>query len=138
MIKQIEDAIIQRVKSEIAGLAVESFPLEGEYRLRHPLGAILVRYLGSKYDSDHFEIGGNAAQALDEIPENRSLQFELRLFLRNLKSHQAAHEKIQQILNALTGFIPAPAQELLPLQDGLLKEQDGVWQFYIQFKTSYP
>ena len=47
----IIDAVVARLKAAFPDLAVEYFPDKpAEYRLNHPKGALLVSYLGAKYD----------------------------------------------------------------------------------------
>lgn len=45
------DAVVARLKEKLPGLSVEYFPEKpAEYRLNHPVGALLVSYAGSRFD----------------------------------------------------------------------------------------
>ena len=45
------DAVLTRLREKLPQLQVEYFPEKpAEYRLNHPVGALLVSYAGSRFD----------------------------------------------------------------------------------------
>ena len=49
-INDIENQIIERLKSKIKDVQVQGFPEKpSEFRLIHPIGALLVHYQGASY-----------------------------------------------------------------------------------------
>ena len=80
---QIIDAVVERLKVKIPQLAVEYFPdRPAEYRLNHPKGALLVSYLGAKYDEP---IDTSA------IVQPAVVKFAITATLRQLNSHLQGH-----------------------------------------------
>ena len=82
LITEIEDAIIERLKTNIPDLLVEPFPDNpSAYRLLHPKGAVLVRYRGGRYTNP---------ETLGVIVQDRTIEFDLVIVTRNLRNHAGA------------------------------------------------
>ena len=138
MIASIETALVARLAALFPEFRVEGFPLEGAYQFKAAKGAILVGYVGSSFATTGYEFGATALQSLNSIPENREMEFEIRLYVRQFQNHQDLYGLLQQILEARTGFRPAGAGEMLPLREKIEGQTDGVWQSYLIFKTHSP
>ncbi|OGG93588.1 MAG: hypothetical protein A2508_07895 [Candidatus Lambdaproteobacteria bacterium RIFOXYD12_FULL_49_8] len=138
MIDQIEAALIAKLSPVLPKFQVAAFPDKPEhYSLTGLEGAVLIRYLGSVYQTGQ-EFGPTSLQSLEEVPGARVLSFELALLTRGLGQHQGVYPLLQQVLEQLTGFAPAGASELLPVKDGFMSYAQGIWCHFIHFTTTVP
>ena len=136
MIQQMEASIITQLQTDLTGVEIGSLTVDPDsYQLLHATGAVLVKYHGAEYVTTGFELGATPADQLDQIPENRALKFEVRLYFRDLQTN---YSYLEQVLHSLTGFKPSPAGEMLPVKDAFASELNGISQYFIIFKTNYP
>ncbi len=88
-IKEIEEAIIERLKSKITDLVVEGFPEKpSEYKLMHHKGAILVAYAGSTYEEP---------AATDVVVQERKVEFDITVVMRHLRTHEGAYQYLDTL-----------------------------------------
>ncbi|OGG99641.1 MAG: hypothetical protein A2600_07535 [Candidatus Lambdaproteobacteria bacterium RIFOXYD1_FULL_56_27] len=136
MIQAIENAIVSRLKTQLTGLEVRSFPDKPEgFLVKGHLGSVLVRYLGSSFLTG-LELGPTSLGQIDGLPGARTFQFEVALVTRGLQDHQGAYPLMEAVLESLTGYCPAGASEFLPIRDGYLGRDEGLWFFSIWFSTT--
>jgi len=134
-IKIVEDAIIERLKAQIADIQVEGFPENVEqYVFNHPKAAILVQYRSSDF---------TRSQVLDRISQIMSLTFACILVSRGLRAtetHSGAYTYLDQVREALTGFQPVPntqgISKLQPTREAFIDENNGIWVYEIVFSTN--
>ncbi len=128
-LKEVEQAIIERLKSQITDIPVEAFPERpSEYRLRHASGVLLVVYRGSKYSES--QSAGLAVQA-------RTQEWDIVIISRNLRSHSSAYDLLDQVRAALSGFRPvSTAEVMVPVREAFINEVNGIWQYGITFTFS--
>ena len=128
-LKDIEQAIIDRLKSRITDVPVEAFPERpSEYRLRHASGVLLVVYRGSKYTES--QSAGVAVQA-------RKQEWDVIIVSRNLRSHQNAYDLLDKVRAALSGYQVVPTAEIMaPIREQFINESNGIWQYGITFTFS--
>ena len=113
-INEIENEIIERIKSKIADLHIEGFPEKpSEFRLTHPTGAILVHYQGGSY-SDSKSIGC--------IYQDKKLEFSITVVTRNLRNHNGSYFYLDKIRQILTGFRPLVCSKMQPV-NGVGRDQ---------------
>lgn len=125
----LEQAVIQRLKDRLGDeLEVESFPDDpDDYRLNHPLGALLVRYHGSKYGPD---------LDTDMVVQDRLMAVEVTLVLRSLNGKEGCYEYLERVRLALAGFKPPAFKKLRPLSEEFMSRDKGEWRYAIDFSTS--
>ncbi len=125
-IKTTEDLIIARLISQITDLQIEGFPDDPEnYRLNHPIGAILVQYQGTKY---------SAPEEYNVIFQGSNItSFSISLFTRDLRTNAGAYGYLEDIKTALTGLIIPDQSRLYPTEDGFLGLNEGVFHYGITF-----
>ncbi len=125
-IKTTEDLIIARLISQITDLKIEGFPDDPEdYRLNHPIGAILVQYQGTKYSSP---------EEYNVIIQGSCITtFAISLFTKNLRTNSGAYGYLENIKTALTGLIIPGQSRLYPTEDGFLGLKDGAFHYGITF-----
>ena len=94
----IIDAVVARLKAAFPDLAVEYFPDKpAEYRLNHPKGALLVSYLGAKYDEP---IDTSA------IVQPAVVKFAITATLRQLNGKDGAVAVLTRLRSTLIGYKP--------------------------------
>ena len=129
-IEEIEAQIVARLKSKIADLFIDSFPEKPqEYTFTHPKGAILVHYQGGNY--------GNS-QSVDVVFQQKKMEFALTIITRNLKKNNGAYSLLEKIKQILTGFKIDGCTKMLPIKEGFLTENNGIWQYTINFELTTP
>ena len=129
-IEEIENQIVERLKSKITDLYIASFPDKPqEYTFTHPKGAVLVHYQGGNY--------GNS-QSLDVIFQQKKMEFALTLITRFLKTNDGAYSLLERVKQILTGFKIDECSKLYPTKEGFLVENNGIWQYTINFELTTP
>ena len=127
-ILEIEKAIINRLKSKIQGLEIDSFPEKpAEYRLLHAKGALLVRYGGCSYTE---------RLATDFIVQDRKINFEVNVVMRHLTSHEGVYAYLDAVRIALTGFRPPHCGKMYPVREEFLTEEAGIWHYVVTFSMN--
>lgn len=124
----IVDALVQRLKLSFSDLAVEDFPDKpDEYRLNHPKGAVLVSYLGTKYE---------APVDADLVVQDATARFSATVVLRQLNGPNGAVAILGRMRKALQGFKPPGCQrKVWLLADRFLGESAGIWHYALDFAT---
>jgi len=124
----IVDALVQRLKAAFPDMAVEDFPDKpDEYRLNHPKGALLVSYLGAKYEAP-----------LDAglVVQDATPKFSATATLRRLNGPDGAVAILARMRQALQGFKPPGCQrKVWLLAERFLGENAGIWQYALDFAT---
>ena len=129
-IEEIENQIVERLKSKITDLYIASFPDKPqEYTFTHPKGAVLVHYQGGSY--------GNS-QSLDVIFQQKKMEFALTLITRFLKTNDGAYLLLEKVKQVLTGFKMDGCSKMYPTKEGFLTENNGIWQYTINFELTTP
>ena len=116
----VQNSIITRLESVITDLKIEAFPDSvDEYRLKHPKGALLVQYTGSRLASPTCD---------DVIQQSENLQFALTLLVKNLYGTSGAYTYIDSAKAGLTGYRLANNLGKAYFADiKFLDEKGGTW-----------
>nr|DAU52940.1 MAG TPA: tail completion protein [Caudoviricetes sp.] len=124
-IREIENSIITKLKTEFPEILVEGFPDKpSEFILLHPIGALLIHYQGSNYSTTN---------ALGFISQENKKGFSITVVTRNLRSNQGAYEYIDKVKEVLTGYQIDECSKLMPIRDNFISENGGIWQYGIDF-----
>jgi hypothetical protein len=92
----IEEVIVERVGGKLPNLQVLPFPDDPRnYKMDHPIGAVLVNYHGSHYREPVDTEG---------LAQPRDAEWDLTIQVRNLRSHQGAYPVLEAIRQALQGW----------------------------------
>lgn len=124
----LESAVMERLSLRLPDLAVEAYPDDPDnYRLDHPVGALLVRYHGSKY-----------GPLLDPglVVQERRLAIEVTLVMRSLNGKDGVYGALESVRQILTGYAPPAFGKLVPIGDEFLSEGGGEWRYAIDFMTT--
>jgi len=129
-INEIENEIVDRIKSKISDLHIEGFPDKpSEFKLTHPTGAILVHYQGGSY-SDSKSVGC--------IYQDKKLEFSITVVTRNLRNYKGAYFYLDKVRQILTGFRPIGCTKMQPVKEDFISENNGIWQYAINFSLTTP
>ena len=124
----LERAVIARLQALLPDVEVEAFPDDpDEYRLNHPLGALLVRYHGSKY---------GPLMDTDLVVQERVMAVEVTLVFRSLNGKEGIYTYLEAVRLALAGYQPPAFTKLKPLGDEFLDRDKGEWRYAIDFATT--
>ncbi len=124
--QELLDAAHALLVSAFPDLLVELFPAKPEdYRLNHPVGALLLAYPGSRCAATTLH-----AQA---ICQERTLTLGVSLVSRHLWGQDGAVALMDQLRAALLGWRYADCQPVTAVSDRLLGEQAGLWWYTAEF-----
>lgn len=117
-VHEIVDHITDRLKAHITGLEIAPFPDKpGDYRLRHPRGALLVHYAGS------------------EAPNPRRPRIAVRAVARFEGDALLFLEAVRVIIH---GWQIPGCSRFEYAGDEFMEEKQGIWEYDIVFTTSTP
>jgi len=129
-IRDIETSIVEKIKTHFPEFLIQGFPEKPqEFILLHPIGAILVHYLGGSYTN---------SDALNFITQDRKLEFAITIVTRNLRNNNGAYETLDKVKQVLCGHKILGCSKLTPTKEGFLSETNGIWQYEIRFTLSTP
>ncbi len=129
-IKEIENSIIQKLQEAFPEILVEGFPDKpSEFILLHYKGALLVHYQGSNYSN---------SDALGFISQENKKEFSITVVTRNLRTNDGAYTYLDKVKSVLTGFAPEGCSKLMPSKDFFISENNGIWQYGINFTLTTP
>lgn len=130
MLVELEEAIVQRLQSlQDNGVKIIGFPDNpSELGRPFPSGQILV---GFKKES----LGQPAAVVTTApIIQPWTIEFELSLQLKNLRSHSGAYPIMETIRDLLSGFRPPMVtRPIYQVQGGFVDLKDGIWFYSMIF-----
>ena len=119
------EAAAARVRAKLPKLAVEYFPEKpNEYRLNHPIGALLVSYAGSDF-------GEPTSTAY--VMQPRRIKLSVTVVLRQLNGKGGAVDVLDQVRAALVGFRMPDCRKLIALAETFLGQSAGLWQYAVDF-----
>lgn len=124
----IIDAVVARLKERMPDLAVEYFPDKpSEYRLNHPRGALLVSYLGAKYQEP---IDTSA------VVQPATIKIAVTATLRQLNGKDGAVAVLTRLRSALIGYKPTNCRrKVWATAEQFLGESAGIWQYALDVAT---
>lgn len=113
-------ALVTEIAAALPELHVESYPdFPGDYRLRHPLGAVLVSYLGAPSERPRL-LGPSAEQVI-------TFRLGLTLITRALWGEQGAVAYLDRLRAALHGWRPLQCDPLYHVQESLAGKDAELW-----------
>lgn len=124
----IIDAVVARLQAAFQDMAVEYFPDKpSEYRLNHPKGALLVSYLGAKYQEP---IDTSA------VVQPATLKLNVTVVLRQLNGKDGAVAMLTRLRSALIGYKPPNCRrKVWAVGEQFLGETAGIWQYALDVST---
>lgn len=119
----------QTLKTALPNLSVELFPENpDQYRLNHPIGAVLVSYSGSYYQGD------------DNTNNHRTirvLKLHLIIIMRSLHNDQGALTILDTIRATVSGLrLTGAWSSMRCVDDNFIGNIDGTWRYLIGFEFS--
>lgn len=120
--RDLMQALIARLTAQVPGVAVDWYPVRpDEYRLNHPVGAVLVGFAGASRDSD-------SLPAADRQP--RSIKISLTIYARSLTHPDGVVDWLDACRAALLGWSPVEDGRVLIYEsEAPLFQAAGIWTF---------
>lgn len=129
-IRDIENAIVDKLKENFSKFMVQGFPEKPqEFTLLHPIGAILVHYQGANYASSN---------DIFIISQDKKLEFAVTVVTRNLRSNEGAYETLEKVRQILCGYRIPECTKLIPTKENFISETNGIWQYELRFTLTTP
>jgi len=125
---EILAAVLARLTALLPGLAVDFFPERPtDYRLNHPVGALLLSYLGGRFGTPE-DVGF--------VLQERTVKLSVTVVMRQLNGRNGAIDACDAVRLALVGFEPPHCRrKLYVLDEKYLGEVSGLWQYAIDLAT---
>lgn len=121
MIRQIEQAIVQRLSSPSPGVEVTAFPDSPEaYRMLHQRGALLVAYRG---------LEAAAPVRLENVTQTARSRWHVLVLARNLRQHDGAYSLLELVRDRLQGWAPPGGGPMWLVGEDYRAYEDGTWQY---------
>jgi hypothetical protein len=123
MLKAIQEKIAQAHPN----LSVELFPdRPDQYRLNHPVGAVLVSYSGSSYTTENLI---NVSSCM------REMNVSLTMMVRSLNGDKGAIAITDSVRNTIHGQVLEGALSNIELvKDSFAGNDNGIWQYLLDIK----
>lgn len=130
-IEEIENKIVENLKGKLTDLLVDSFPEKPQdFVFTHPKGAVLVHYQGGNY--------GNI-ESTDIVFQDKKMEYAITIVTRSLRTRNSgAYAILEQVKSILTGFRIDGCSKMYPTKEGFLSENNGIWQYTINFEFTTP
>lgn len=128
-IKEIENSIKEKLKADLSGLSVESFPSNfADYldKFSHPIGTVFLTYRGASYQKP---------AVLGLHVQEKQLDFSLILVVRAAKNEEL-YPYIDQLENILMGYKTIGCEKIYFTKNSFLDEYFGIFMYEIDFSTS--
>ncbi|MGA7934727.1 MAG: Gp37 family protein [Kovacikia sp.] len=127
-IEQIEDAIVKRLEPlNNSSVRVYPFP-DNPQELKKPAGdRVLVGFRREVFSTPQ------SNNPLAPIQQQRSLQFEVVLQLKNLRTHAGAYPVMARIRDLLSGSFPDKNKPLYQTAGGFVDVTEGLWTYSMTF-----
>lgn len=128
----LEAAYVARLKKKLPELEVLPHPSRVEdYRLLHPVGAVLVGYRGGPY--------GEPRGMGPYVAQNRILSFEIVAVAHSLRTedgHTGAMEILEAARMALVGYEAPGFRHTYAVRDRFLDYNEGEWKYGLTVAAS--
>lgn len=126
---QLLNGVVARLNEHLGReLVAELFPDNPKnYRLNHPVGAVLVAFGSSKF--------GNS-EALDAELLGRNIVLALTLMFRQLNGPTGVIDYLDVVRDCLTGWRPPHCElAMAPVDEVFIGQANGVWQYTQRYAT---
>lgn len=123
----ILESIRARLEAQLPSFTVELFPDNvDDYFLKDELGAVLVQYAGSKFET----VGSS-----DIIQQRRVVAVALTILARSQHDDSGALAMLDQVRLAVVGFRPTNCETISLLSEEFAGEARGIWQYQLLLRT---
>lgn len=126
MTEQWENEIIQLLQTNIQNCGVKAYPeTPKNYKPKHSVGEILVRYDYSKYSQTD----------ISQSYQEREVNMELVLYYRRLRGKTGLYPVMENVKQILYGKRLTNTTSGIQFErEDLIGEDNGIWAFGMRFK----
>ncbi|MBN3132647.1 Gp37 family protein [Pectobacterium brasiliense] len=127
-VNPVIDAVVARLKEKLSQLQIEYFPERpADFRLNHPVGAVLVSYAGSRFGKPE-DIGA--------VMQSHTITLNTTVVFRQLNGRQGAVAVLDVVRRVLCGYKPPNcSRKIWLVRDVFLGNVGGLWQYALDFST---
>ena len=123
----ILQSIRERIEQKTTSFSIELFPDDLDHsNLLDPVGAVLVQYAGSKFES---------LDSTDIIQQRRKVLVALTVIARSQHDDTGALEMLDQLRLAIVGFRPTNCTACSLVSEEFAGEDNGLWQYQLIIQT---
>ena len=121
-------SVPRHLREKLPQLQVEYFPEKpAEYRLNHPVGALLLSYAGSRFDRPD-DTGA--------VIQSQTIQLCVTVVFRQLNGKKGAINVLDAVRRILGGHTPPGCRRRIWLtREVFIGEVRGLWQYALDFAT---
>ena len=127
-VSELLSAVVLRLRAKLPALHVDFFPESpAEFRLNHPVGAVLVSYGKSTF---------GRTQDVGVVIQPQTVRFNATAVLRQLNGKGGAVDVLDLLRQSLGGWRPPDCQrDIWLVEDVFLGQREGLWQYVLTFET---
>lgn len=127
-VNPVIEAVVARLKQKLTTLQIEYFPEKpADFRLNHPVGAVLVSYPGSRFGKP---------EDIDAVMQSHTITLNATVVFRQLNGRQGAVAVLDTVRRVLCGYQPPNCRRKIWLvRDVFLGNVGGLWQYALDFAT---
>jgi len=70
--------------------------------------------------------------------QDKKLEFSVTVVTKNLRSHEGSYFYLDKVRQILTGYRPDNCSKMQPIKEDFLSEDNGIWQYSINFSLTTP
>lgn len=130
MIREIEEAIVDRLTGALPKLHVAAFPDRPDtFKMHHPAGAVLVAYGREVYGKP---------RDLSLVVQERRIEWDISILTRNLRTHVGAYDVLDAVRMVLTGWRTEGCSKLMPVKAEFIDQNQGVWTHILTMTHTIP
>lgn len=135
MIDDVELAMVARLKAKFPTFTAEAWPDKPEgFAYPKKKDGFLVNYDGATFGE---------LTSLSPMSSDQEARFVVTLFVASLRGPKGANNVLRLVRKCFFGWRPARPdgsligpQKFVPVQEGFVDTDNGVWRFAITFKTT--
>lgn len=125
----IVDDVVKRLRLKLPDLQVVYFQAKPKtFQLDHPMGAVLVSYIRSKY---------HKSDDACAVVQPQSITLCVTVVMRELSGNHGVAAMLERVRRALGGWRPLSCLRPIRLKrDVFIGEVEGLWLFALEFVTT--
>lgn len=120
-------SVREKLRQDLPSVEVDLFPDNpATYRFIHAVGAVLIGYQGSDYET---------TDDTHAIVQTRKLTFSLTVFGRGVHHDKGAIALLDKVRAVITGFRPKHCNKIHLVSERYLHQDGGAWQYELKVRT---
>lgn len=128
---ELLEGVVARLRAAMPDVAVDLYPEKPDgYRLNHPVGALLVTFLGAVFGDQKMTTG---------YVQERTPQWRVVILFRQLYGRAGALAYLDQVRLTLQRYRPAGCRYACrAVAENFLDEESGIWRYTSDWQAVVP